>query len=113
MYATLGEEAVTYGLNECGASYLVTSVELLETKLKVIWYQLHLLACKQPCNNFTVQSVLNSSCLLQTALPQVSCLKHIVYVDKKTINKSDYPENVEIHSMQTVEELGAKPENGK
>ncbi|NXC62660.1 ACSL4 ligase, partial [Aleadryas rufinucha] len=80
LYATLGEEAVTYGLNECGASYLVTSVELLETKLK-------------------------------TALPQVSCLKHIIYVDKKTVNKSEYPENVEIHSMQTVEELGAKPEN--
>lgn len=37
LYATLGEEAVTYGLNECGASYLVTSVELLESKLKVIW----------------------------------------------------------------------------
>ncbi|XP_026704114.1 long-chain-fatty-acid--CoA ligase 4 isoform X2 [Athene cunicularia] len=80
LYATLGEEAVTYGLNECGASYLVTSVELLESKLK-------------------------------TALPQVSCLKHIIYVDKKTINKSEYPENMEIHSMQSVEELGAKPEN--
>ncbi|NXT60932.1 ACSL4 ligase, partial [Chaetops frenatus] len=80
LYATLGEEAVTYGLNECGASYLVTSVELLESKLK-------------------------------TALPQVSCLKHIIYVDKKTVNKSEYPENMEIHSMQAVEELGAKPEN--
>ncbi|NXI14481.1 ACSL4 ligase, partial [Irena cyanogastra] len=80
LYATLGEEAVTYGLNECGASYLVTSVELLESKLK-------------------------------TALPQVSCLKHIIYVDKKTVNKSEYPENVEIHTMQAVEELGAKPEN--
>ncbi|KFV86677.1 Long-chain-fatty-acid--CoA ligase 4, partial [Struthio camelus australis] len=80
LYATLGEEAVTYGLNECGASYLITSVELLESKLK-------------------------------TALPEVSCLKHIIYVGKKTINKSEYPENMEIHSMQTVEELGAKPEN--
>ncbi|XP_014737060.1 PREDICTED: long-chain-fatty-acid--CoA ligase 4 isoform X1 [Sturnus vulgaris] len=80
LYATLGEEAVTYGLNECGASYLVTSVELLESKLK-------------------------------TALPQVSCLKHVIYVDTKMINKSEYPENVEIHSMQAVKELGAKPEN--
>lgn len=34
-YATLGEEAVTFGLNECGVTHLVTSVELLETKLKV------------------------------------------------------------------------------
>ncbi|NXA32547.1 ACSL4 ligase, partial [Eudromia elegans] len=80
LYATLGEEAVTYGLNECGASYLITSAELLESKLK-------------------------------SALAEVSCLKHIIYVDKKTINKSEYPENLEIHSMQTVEELGAKPEH--
>lgn len=53
LYATLGEEAVTYGLNECGASYLVTSVELLESKLKVIWYQLHLLTSNSitlPCS---------------------------------------------------------------
>ncbi|XP_030066789.1 long-chain-fatty-acid--CoA ligase 4 isoform X2 [Microcaecilia unicolor] len=34
LYATLGEEAVTYGLNESGATHLITSVELLETKLK-------------------------------------------------------------------------------
>jgi len=34
-YATLGEEAVTFGLNECGVTHLVTSIELLETKLKV------------------------------------------------------------------------------
>ncbi|XP_039344441.1 long-chain-fatty-acid--CoA ligase 4 isoform X1 [Mauremys reevesii] len=80
LYATLGEEAVTYGLNESGASYLITSVELLESKLK-------------------------------TALSEIPCLKHIIYVDKKTLNKSEYPEGLEIHSMQTVEELGAKPEN--
>ncbi|CAM4722872.1 unnamed protein product [Lepidochelys kempii] len=80
LYATLGEEAVTYGLNESGASYLITSVELLESKLK-------------------------------TALSEIPGLKHIIYVDKKTINKSEYPEGLEIHSMQTVEELGAKPEN--
>ncbi|XP_075797048.1 long-chain-fatty-acid--CoA ligase 4 isoform X2 [Pelodiscus sinensis] len=80
LYATLGEEAVTYGLNESGVSYLITSVELLDSKLK-------------------------------TTLSEIPFLKHIIYVDKKTINKSEYPEGLEIHSMQTVEELGAKPEN--
>ncbi|XP_074864152.1 long-chain-fatty-acid--CoA ligase 4 isoform X2 [Carettochelys insculpta] len=79
LYATLGEEAVIYGLNESGASYLITSVELLETKLK-------------------------------TALSKIPCLKRIIYVDNKIINKSEYPEGLEIHSMHTVEELGAKPE---
>lgn len=34
-YATLGEDAIAFGLNETGVSHLVTSVELLETKLKV------------------------------------------------------------------------------
>ncbi|XP_019395959.1 PREDICTED: long-chain-fatty-acid--CoA ligase 4 isoform X2 [Crocodylus porosus] len=80
LYATLGEEAVTYGLNECEASYLITSTELLESKLK-------------------------------TALSEITHLKHIIYVDKKTVSKSEYPEGLQIHSMETVEELGAKPEN--
>lgn len=34
-YATLGEDAIAYGLNETAVTHLVTSVELLETKLKV------------------------------------------------------------------------------
>ncbi len=35
LYATLGEDAVAYGLNQCGATHLITSTELLQTKLKV------------------------------------------------------------------------------
>lgn len=34
-YATLGEEAIAFGLNETGVTHVVSSVELLETKLKV------------------------------------------------------------------------------
>lgn len=34
-YATLGEDAIAFGLNETGVTHLVTSMELLETKLKV------------------------------------------------------------------------------
>lgn len=34
-YATLGEDAIAFGLNETGVTHLVTSAELLETKLKV------------------------------------------------------------------------------
>ncbi|KAK5865091.1 hypothetical protein PBY51_016282 [Eleginops maclovinus] len=33
-YATLGEEAIAFGLNETGVTHLVTSAELLQTKLK-------------------------------------------------------------------------------
>lgn len=80
LYATLGEEAVTYGLNESGATYLITSAELLETKLKNV-------------------------------LPQIPFIKHIIYVGKKNLSKAEYPEGVEIHEMESIEDLGAKPEN--
>lgn len=79
-YATLGEEAIAYGLNETGVTHLVTSAELLETKLKKV-------------------------------LPQISKLKHIIYVDQKKVNTEGYPAGVSIHSMQAVKELGALPEN--
>ncbi|KAG9341746.1 hypothetical protein JZ751_018812 [Albula glossodonta] len=79
-YATLGEEAVAYGLNESKVTHLITSVELLETKLKSV-------------------------------LPEIRNLKHIIYVDNKSVNKEGYPEAVQLHSMQAVQELGAKPEN--
>ncbi|XP_063045676.1 long-chain-fatty-acid--CoA ligase 4 [Engraulis encrasicolus] len=39
-YATLGEEAVAFGLNECGVTHLVTSSELLEAKLKNVLPQI-------------------------------------------------------------------------
>ncbi|XP_064834209.1 long-chain-fatty-acid--CoA ligase 4-like isoform X1 [Oncorhynchus masou masou] len=80
LYATLGEEAVAYGLNECGATHLITSTELLETKLKSI-------------------------------LPEMHNLKHVIYVDNKSIRRTGYPEGIQIHSMQAVQELGAKPDN--
>ncbi|XP_053328966.1 long-chain-fatty-acid--CoA ligase 4 isoform X2 [Spea bombifrons] len=80
LYATLGEEAVTYGLNESGATHLITSVELLETKLKNV-------------------------------LTNVSFIKHVIYVDQKSINRSEYPEELHIHDMESVEELGSRPEN--
>ena len=34
-YSTLGEEAIAFGLNETEVTHLVTSSELLQTKLKV------------------------------------------------------------------------------
>uniref|UniRef100_A0AAY4AKN4 long-chain-fatty-acid--CoA ligase n=1 Tax=Denticeps clupeoides TaxID=299321 RepID=A0AAY4AKN4_9TELE len=75
IYATLGEDAVAYGLNECGATHLITSIELMETKLKV------------------------------------PALQHLIYVDDETLTTTGYPETLRIHSMKSVMELGAKPEN--
>ncbi|XP_028816784.1 LOW QUALITY PROTEIN: long-chain-fatty-acid--CoA ligase 4-like [Denticeps clupeoides] len=79
-YATLGEDAVAFGLNECGATHLVTSAELLENKLKGV-------------------------------LPQIPNLKHIIYVENKSISTTGYPDSVQIQSMQSVQQLGSRPEN--
>uniref|UniRef100_A0A673YGE0 long-chain-fatty-acid--CoA ligase n=1 Tax=Salmo trutta TaxID=8032 RepID=A0A673YGE0_SALTR len=73
LYATLGEEAVAYGLNECGATHLITSAELLETKLKNV-------------------------------LPDMRNLKHVIYVDNKSISRTGYPEGIQIYSMQAVQD---------
>ncbi|KAJ8338405.1 hypothetical protein SKAU_G00373710 [Synaphobranchus kaupii] len=79
-YATLGEDAIAYGLNESGVTHLITSVELLETKLKSV-------------------------------LPEIRNLKHIIFVDTMSLNKAGYPDGLQLHSMHSVQELGAKPEN--
>uniref|UniRef100_A0A8C4SS20 long-chain-fatty-acid--CoA ligase n=2 Tax=Erpetoichthys calabaricus TaxID=27687 RepID=A0A8C4SS20_ERPCA len=80
LYATLGQDAIVYGLNHCGVTHLITSIELLDTKLKGVF----------------------------SKLPK---LKHVIYVDKKSINKAEYPEEIQIHSFESVMELGAKPEH--
>ncbi len=36
LYSTLGGPAIAHGLNEAEVSHIITSKELLETKLKVI-----------------------------------------------------------------------------
>uniref|UniRef100_A0A1A8BPU7 long-chain-fatty-acid--CoA ligase n=1 Tax=Nothobranchius kadleci TaxID=1051664 RepID=A0A1A8BPU7_NOTKA len=79
-YATLGEEAIAYGLNETGVTHVVTSAELLETKLKHV-------------------------------LPQITKLKHVIYVDQKKVTTEGYPAGLSLHSMQAVRDLGAQPEN--
>jgi hypothetical protein len=38
-------------------------------------------------------------------------LKHVIYVDNKSISQTGYPEGIQIYSMQAVQELGAKPDN--
>uniref|UniRef100_A0AAY5KS58 long-chain-fatty-acid--CoA ligase n=1 Tax=Esox lucius TaxID=8010 RepID=A0AAY5KS58_ESOLU len=78
-YATLGEEAVAFGLNETEVTHLITSTDLLETKLKVI-------------------------------LPQIPNLKHVICVDQIRISTEGYPPGLSIHSMASVQELGARPD---
>lgn len=54
-----------------------------------------------------------SSSSVQNVLPQIPKLKHVIYVDQKKISTEGYPAGLSIHSMQTVRELGALPQNSE
>lgn len=48
---------------------------------------------------------------VQSVLPQIPKLKHVIYVDQKKVTAEGYPAGLSLHSMEAVRELGALPEN--
>lgn len=82
LYATLGEDAVIHGIRETEATLVVTSQELLP-KFKAM-------------------------------LAQIPTVQHLVYFDKvggKKLKIEGFPNNVQIHSMSSVEALGSNTAN--
>uniref|UniRef100_A0A8C5EEE1 long-chain-fatty-acid--CoA ligase n=1 Tax=Gouania willdenowi TaxID=441366 RepID=A0A8C5EEE1_GOUWI len=82
-YATLGEDAIAYGLNETGVTHLITSAELLETKLKNVLQ--HIPKLKHVI--YADQKKVNTD-----AYPARLSIQSMEAV----INKGKLPENVEI-----------------
>ncbi|XP_015273125.1 PREDICTED: long-chain-fatty-acid--CoA ligase 3 [Gekko japonicus] len=80
LYATLGGPAIVHGLNETEVTTIITSRELMQTKLKSIASQLPL-------------------------------LRHIITVDGKPTTWSEFPKGVIVHTMASVQAMGAKAEN--
>ncbi|MGH0151058.1 UNVERIFIED_CONTAM: hypothetical protein FKN15_022948 [Acipenser sinensis] len=66
-------------------------------------------------NESGVTHLITSTALLEDklkcVLSELKNLKHIICVDKKNISKTGYPKELEVHSMESVQELGAKPDN--
>lgn len=52
-----------------------------------------------------------SFCLVQNVLRQIPKLKHVIYVDQKKVSTEGYPDGLSIHSMESVQQLGQRPEN--
>ncbi|XP_068136665.1 fatty acid CoA ligase Acsl3 [Hyperolius riggenbachi] len=82
LYATLGGPAIAHGLTETEVTHIITSKELLHSKLLSI-------------------------------LPQVPLLRHIILVDGSNTQPTDYPNNITVHSMTSVQALGEKQANQK
>ncbi|XP_077205015.1 fatty acid CoA ligase Acsl3 [Paroedura picta] len=80
LYATLGGPAIVHGLNETEVTTIITSRELMQTKLKII-------------------------------ASQVPLLRHIITVDGKPTTWSEFPKGVIVHTMTSVQAMGAKAEN--
>ncbi|XP_066477319.1 fatty acid CoA ligase Acsl3 [Tiliqua scincoides] len=79
LYATLGGPAIVHGLNETGVKTIITSKELMQTKLKSI-------------------------------ASQIPLLRHIITVDGKPTTWSEFPKGVNVHTMASVQAMGAKAE---
>ncbi|KAF5892047.1 long-chain-fatty-acid--CoA ligase 3-like, partial [Clarias magur] len=80
LYSTLGGAAIAHGLNETEVTHIITSKDLLQSRLKEI-------------------------------LLEVPRLQHIILVDHKSSTWPNLPRGIQVHSMSTVQELGAKPES--
>ena len=47
---------------------------------------------------------------IQNVLSEIPKLKHIIYVDQKMVSTEGFPAGLTMHSMQSVRQLGARPE---
>uniref|UniRef100_A0A8B9HXT5 long-chain-fatty-acid--CoA ligase n=1 Tax=Astyanax mexicanus TaxID=7994 RepID=A0A8B9HXT5_ASTMX len=82
LYSTLGGPAIAHGLNETEVTHIITSKDLMQSRLKEI-------------------------------VLDVPRLQHIILVDRKPTSWPGLPRGIQVHSMASVQDLGAKPENSK
>lgn len=81
LYSTLGEEAIVYGINESDVSHVITSFDLLPK--------------------------------LKNLLPRMPKVEHIVFFESlsgRRANLDGFPSNVHVHSLSSIEQLGAHTE---
>uniref|UniRef100_A0A667YII0 long-chain-fatty-acid--CoA ligase n=1 Tax=Myripristis murdjan TaxID=586833 RepID=A0A667YII0_9TELE len=76
LYSTLGPTAIAHGLNETEVTHIITSKDLLQSRLKV-----------------------------------PALLQYIIVVDRKPTTWPDIPRGIMVYNMDTVQDLGSKPEN--
>uniref|UniRef100_A0A8B9JDE0 long-chain-fatty-acid--CoA ligase n=1 Tax=Astyanax mexicanus TaxID=7994 RepID=A0A8B9JDE0_ASTMX len=79
LYSTLGGPAIAHGLNETEVTHIITSKDLMQSRLKIVL--------------------------------DVPRLQHIILVDRKPTSWPGLPRGIQVHSMASVQDLGAKPEN--
>lgn len=80
LYATLGPTAIAHGLNETEVTHIITSKDLLQSRLKAI-------------------------------LCDVPRLQYIIVVDNKPTSWPDLPRGIVVKNMDSVRDLGSKPDN--
>uniref|UniRef100_A0A669D808 long-chain-fatty-acid--CoA ligase n=1 Tax=Oreochromis niloticus TaxID=8128 RepID=A0A669D808_ORENI len=82
LYATLGPVAIAHGLNETEVTHIITSKDLLQSRLKAI-------------------------------LCDVPRLQYIIVVDRKPTSWPDIPKGIMVYNMDTVKEMGSRPDNSE
>uniref|UniRef100_A0A8C7JJE8 long-chain-fatty-acid--CoA ligase n=1 Tax=Oncorhynchus kisutch TaxID=8019 RepID=A0A8C7JJE8_ONCKI len=83
LYSTLGGAAIAHGLNETEITHIITSKDLLHSRLKVSSARLVL----------------------------ITFYNHIIVVDSKPTSWPGFPRGIMVHNMDAVQELGSRPDN--
>uniref|UniRef100_A0A4W6E6R6 long-chain-fatty-acid--CoA ligase n=1 Tax=Lates calcarifer TaxID=8187 RepID=A0A4W6E6R6_LATCA len=86
LYATLGPMAIAHGLNETEVTHIITSKDLLQSRLKV-------------------------PALLSSLVSYM--LRYIIVVDSKPTSWPDIPRGIMVLNMDAVKEMGSRPDNSE
>lgn len=116
LYATLGTAAIAHGLNEAEVTHVITSKDLLHSRLKVHLYKYNKLALRiskraQSCLNSNALSPPASILTFQHILCDAPSLECVVILDNKPTSWPDIPSGITVYNMEAVKELGSRPEN--
>lgn len=117
LYATLGPSAIAHGLNETEVTHIITSKDLLHSRLKVIRHIIELQSTIVIYSHFKLDAKTSQTSASFSSSQPILCdvprLQYVIVVDSKPTSWPDIPRGITIYNIDAVKELGSKPENCK
>lgn len=121
IYSTLGPTAIAHGLNETEITHIITSKDLLQSRLKVqVVYMCVTLELNEKLSSTCIMTLFfpfslppTSNSTSQAILCDVPRLQYIIVVDSKPTSWQNLPRGIMVYNMDAVKEMGSKPDNSE